>query len=96
MGETQVVLIGTLTKSDALIKRDGFNYQGYGQGFRAGISQYGKYEPFFDYILAYPINLAGSGTAKKWAKREEVKAMHPFPAADCCRMIDGVLVVKIS
>ena len=29
-------------------------------------------------------------------QRDDVQAMPAFPAQDCCQMIDGTLVVKLS
>ena len=35
-------------------------------------------------------------SARRLPQLEEVAAMHPFPAADSVKMVDGVLVVKLS
>ena len=47
-------------------------------------------------IMGYPCNLVSYYEAETIAESEEGRAMPAFPAQGSCRMIDGVLAVKLS
>ena len=98
VGETPVVLVGTLMDSSLSQFRDGLRELSSGTGLTSNFSvtYHSTYHWYFDQILAYPINLLGQWEATQWAAREDVAQMAAFPAADACRMLDGVLVVKLS
>lgn len=95
IGQTPVVFVGLFSDSQlSQGDREYFDYTGTGLWSRFAISNETSLEEYFQLILNYPILLqADDGT---WSEREEVKAMSPFPASDSCRMIDGVIVVKLS
>ena len=46
--------------------------------------------------MGYPFNLVDAFTLGQLAERDDVQAMPAFPAEDCCRMLDGTLVIKLS
>ena len=47
-------------------------------------------------MLGYPVRMVDAYTLGQLEKRDDVQAMPAFPAQDCCQMIDGTLVVKLS
>ena len=47
-------------------------------------------------VLGYPFSLVDAYTLGQLEQRDDVQAMPAFPAQDCCQMIDGTLVVKLS
>lgn len=53
-------------------------------------------EQYFEGLLGYPINCVGAETVRSLSRLDEVRAMPAFPDQDSLRMVDGVLVVKMS
>ena len=96
-GETTVVFEGNLYDSPAAAVRPGFDQiRGRALGYHTSVTYYRTFYFYCDQILGYPLNIGGQSLRNELAEREEVAAMPAFPAAGCCRMIDGVLVVKVS
>lgn len=97
-GETPVVLVGSLAESRVSMPREGLRElsSGTGLAWTYSVTYDLTYRWYFDRILAYPINLLGSGDAQEWARRSEVAEMPAFPDAGSCRMVDGVVVVRLS
>ena len=46
--------------------------------------------------MGYPFNFVSAYELEQYKAREDIQAMPAFPAAGCCQLIDGVLVVKLS
>ena len=95
-GYTPVAIVGNLSDSRLSMERPGFEH----------LSMYGSNSYAVTYtetntwylwqVLGYPVNLVDFDTHRKLALREDVRAIPAFPDRDCCRMIDGVLVVRIG
>lgn len=95
-GYTPVAVVGNLSDSYLGMERPGFEH----------LSSYGSNPYAITYLetstwylwqmLGYPVNLVDSATQHELALREDVRAIPSFPDRDCCRMIDGVLVVRIG
>lgn len=95
-GYTPVAVVGNLSDSYLGMERPGFEH----------LSSYGSNPYAITYletstwylwqVLGYPVNLVDSATQHELALREDVRAIPSFPDRDCCRMIDGVLVVRIG
>ena len=96
LNKTPVAFIGDLSYSDIYHQRDGFKYDCTGIGDVYSLTYYGTYEKYFDYVLNYPLCLVSEKEAREISKLSEVEKMGDFPARDSVRMIDGVLVVKLS
>ena len=96
MGETPVVIVGTLMESDLAKKRPGLKLPGTGLNSVFSVTDTTTYLEYFNNFLSYPINLENASTSAQWAQKEEVQDMPDFPAAGSCQFIDGTLVVKFS
>lgn len=94
-GETIVVFIGNLNNRKNAIHKDGFNYDSLGMQDGFLITYGGTYEEYFEYYLSYPI-IVDNGKIYELSKNPVVKGMGVFPAEDSVRMIEGVMVVKLS
>lgn len=96
-GETQVVLLGNLNDSSLAMERNGFaEICGIGAYSNFGTTYDSAYHWYFGYILGYPIQIADGSLAAEYTQRQDVQEMGAFPATDCCKMIEDVLVVKLS
>ena len=97
-GATPVVLLGSLEDSPLAMTRDGFEHL---EDFDAAESRFsadGVEENtwYMWEIMGYPCNLVSYYEAEMIAESEEGQAMPVFPAQGSCRMLDGVMVVKLS
>lgn len=94
--ETPVAFIGYLLYSDIYRRNDGFNYECTGISDVYSLTYYGTYEKYFEYVLNYPLNLVTEKKARELSELKEVEEMGDFPSKDSMKMIDGILVVKLS
>ena len=96
-GETVVLLVGTLHNSDLVGNRPGYEeLTGRNINDPFSLTYYRTYYFYCAHILGYPLNLGEERLARNYAERPEVAAMPAFPAEGCCRMVDGMLIVKLS
>ena len=65
------------------------------EDFNTSITYYETYQMYFQNILGYPIQLVPEEKMQMIAETETVQQMSKFPAADCCKMVEDVLVVKL-
>lgn len=98
VGETPVALMGSLEDSVLAVSKQGFEHL---ERFDAARNRYAPvtaedYTWYLWDVLGYPCNLVSYFESEQMARREDVRAMPAFPAQGCCRMVDGVLVVKLS
>ena len=94
--ETPVAFIGYLLYSDIYRRNDGFNYECTGISDVYSLTYYGTYEKYFEYVLNYPLNLVPEKKARELSELKEVEEMGDFPSRGSMKMIDGILVVKLS
>jgi len=95
-GYTPVAIVGNLSDSRMSMERPGFEHLApYGANNYA-VTYMETNTWYLWQVLGYPANLADFDTHRELAMREDVRAIPAFPARDCCRMIDGVLVVRIG
>lgn len=97
-GSTPVALLGSLEASPLAAAREGFEHL---EEFDAASDRFaadGVEENtwYMWEIMGYPCNLVSYYEAETIAESEEGRAMPAFPAQGSCRMIDGVLAVKLS
>lgn len=96
VGETRVAIVGYLQKSVVSNKRESFDYEAIGLENNFSITYYLNYSQYFKNYLAYPINLVSEEEMKELYFKDEVKEMNVFPYKDCIKMVDDVLVIKLS
>ena len=46
--------------------------------------------------MGYPVKVLNEDKSKEFAEKEEVKNMEPFPSKESCKIVDNVLVIKLS
>ena len=96
-GETPVLFLGELRDSVLFHDRRGFeelNGIGLHQQFSTTYSS--TFFHFFNAVLSYRINWMDTANAESYAGLPEVQAMPAYPARGSCRIVDGVLIVKLS
>ena len=96
LGVTPVAVIGTFEYSPLRVTREGFPAVGIGLKSEFAVTYPDTFSNYFRYIMDYPINLIKADACEALAETEEIKQMPLFPAKGSCRMIDGVMVVKLG
>ena len=98
--QTPVVIIGSLEDSVFSMERSIFDStinQGVGLNSNFSVGSYSNFYAYFNRILAYPINMVTDiDQIDEWEQRVEVKGMPAFPAEGSCKIIENVLVIKLS
>lgn len=98
LGNTPVALVGSIEDSDVSAVHEGFeklDVLDVARNNYAAVDDEGNTWYMWE-IMGYPFNLVDAFTLGQLAARNDVQAMPAFPAEDCCRMIDGTLVIKLS
>ena len=97
-GETPAAIIGTLDDSVFSITHDGFEtltVLDAAQNNFAPTSDDGNLWYMWE-VMGYPFNFVSTYELEQLKLRDDVQAQPAFPAAGCCQLIDGVLVIKLS
>ena len=99
-GSTPVAMIGTMYNSPLAMERPGFEHLA-GKDVAMNNNYYATsmeefYPWYFWQILGYPFNLVGEFERAQIANEPDVRAQPVFPADGCCRIRDGVLVIKLG
>ena len=97
-GETPVALVGSIEDSELSVVHEGFEKLG---ALDAAANNFAATDDtgniwYTCEVLGYPFSLVDAYTLGQLEQRDDVQAMPAFPAQDCCQMIDGTLVVKLS
>lgn len=95
MGVTPVAFVGNLDDVGTSSRRVGYESIRGMEDFNTSITYYETYQMYFQNILGYPIQLVPEEKMQMIAETETVQQMSKFPAADCCKMVEDVLVVKL-
>ena len=98
LGNTPVALVGSIEDSDVSAVHEGFeklDALDVARNNYAAVDDEGNTWYMWE-VMGYPFNLVDAFTLGQLAARDDVQAMPAFPAEDCCRMIDGTLVIKLS
>ena len=99
-GETPVLVLGNFETSSLFAQREGFGEFASGVGLdrQSAVTYSVTFEQFFSSVLSYRINWVDMGSADAYARAglPEVQAMPVYPARGSCRIVDGVLVVKLA
>ena len=95
-GETECAFIGILDEGPLNQHRAGFNYNTGGLWYNFNTSYPDTYPVYMNYYLDYPMTFVSSEKRTALQNSPEVQNMPFFPAKDSVKMVDGVLVVKLS
>lgn len=96
VGVTEVAIVGNLQNSTISTKRPAFDYESVGLEPNFSATYYRSYDQYFKNYLSYPLNLLPEEKMKEISQKEEVKEMNIFPYKDYAKIIDDVLVIKLS
>ena len=95
-GETPVVLVGGHTRTILNTRRKGFDYRPAGLTQSLAATYYDTMKNYFHYYLGNPVNFGDGDIQWQVAHMEEMYQMPLYPAPGSVRMIDGIMVVKLS
>lgn len=98
-GKTKVVLLGDINYSTISSKKNSLDTLSVSReslGMNYSVTYYGAYDNYFRYILGYNVNLAPQNLADLYIDNREVLNMPAFPVEGFCKMVDDVLLVKLS
>jgi len=96
INKTPVVFIGYLSNGPLSLEKKDLDYKSVGQSATYSLTYYLNYEQFLNYYMGYPVKVLKEEKAMEFAEKEEIKKMKPFPSKESCKIVDGVLVVKLS
>lgn len=96
VGTTKVAIIGNLQNSTISKYRKAFDYESVGLESNFSVTYYRSYDQYFRNYLSYPINLLSEEEAKVLSQKEEVKEMNVFPYKDYAKIVDDILIIKLS
>ena len=98
-GKTPVMILGHIDDCPAAYHEEGFDiaYDPFvGSTHNHAISYYQTYLNYFHYVMGYSVNLVPLSEAVKHIDDPEIKAMPIYPSLGAVKMINGVLVVRLS
>lgn len=97
-GFTPVAIIGTPEESVFSVQRKGFEHLSALDAAKANYAVTSEDQMIWYCweILGYPSNFVSTYELEQLKAHEAVKPMPAFPAEGCCKMIDGVLVIRIN
>lgn len=95
-GETESVIIGILSYGPLNKRRAGFDYDSTGLWFNFSTTYHETYESYMNYYLGYPVNFVSEDKRMAMRALPEVENMPVFPAEGSIKMIDDVMVIKLS
>ena len=95
-GQTDVAFVGLLYGSPLSKERDGFVHVATGLWHNFSTTYYETYEVYLSYYLGYPAHCVSLERIQEYEQMEQVIAMPSFPAAGSVRMVEDVLVIKLS
>jgi len=98
VGKTKVAIIGQLNDSKLVyIRKYSVDYgRATGMAAHFSPSYHQTYISYFVEYLGYPINILSEEESNKLKENEEVKKMKSFPSSDSCKIIDGIMIIKLS
>lgn len=93
LGETTVYFLGApkIPEQEAFAEYS----RVIGAAHSCTISEVVYYQPYFDYILQYPIRIGGEETYERIQAQLHAEELEPFPAQNSIAWVDDVLVVKM-
>lgn len=95
-GETEVLFVGNIQKSNIYKQREGFYDGGTGMNTDLPTTYDGPLISYINYVLGYNMNIVALYNVNDIKENKEIMSMPPFPNKDSIKMIDGVVVVKLS
>lgn len=92
---TPVAMHGNL--GTAMVYREGYgNYNAVGMWTNSAITYPDTLVPFMEQVMAYPIRWVSDETTARLQANGYFDSMPAYPVPGYCRMVDGVLLVKLD
>lgn len=98
-GVTPVAVLGSVNHSFIQRQTDDFPlYEHvFGMGYTTDVTYSTTFEQYCRFILGHPVNqIQDNGQLSALAQSEAVQAMPVFPHEGYCRMVDGVMVIRLE
>ena len=97
-GETPVLILGRMEENPANRENEHYSVtDDVGVGTRVlVVSYYGTYFNFFNYLMSYPVNLVPLSEVENYLHIPAIQEMPIYPAEGSVKMINDVLVVRLS
>ena len=95
-GQTRVAFVGLLLDGPLAYGSPGFCYTNTGMNHSFNVSYHDTYETYLSYYLGYPVDCVDSDEIVEFEHMDAVTEMTLFPAEGSIRMVDDVLVIKMS
>ena len=98
VGKTPVLILGSIDENPMVLAEDGLEIvsDSFSEVHHYTVSYYQTYINFFSYITGYSINLVPLNDVANYLDDPEIKEMQIYPANGSVRMINGVLVIRLS
>ena len=96
LGETPIVLVGSTVQSPLNTQREGFDYSSTGLWNSLTPTYYPIPQAYVQYYLGYPAVFGDGEVQWRVSVSQEMLEMPVFPEPGSVRMIDGIMVVKLS
>ena len=99
VGETPVLILGHIDENPVSYEVQQFSVTNdpmVGTDHHLAISYYLTYNRYFKYVMGYPINLIPLSEIEEYLNDQTIQAMPIYPAEGSLKMVDGVLVVRLS
>ncbi len=98
-GRTPILILGHVDENPEAYRSEGLRIADdpwVGTNHSLAVSYYGTYEHMFRYILNYPVNMVPLGEVAGYLDDPGIRAMPVYPERGSVRMVDGVLVIRLS
>ena len=97
VGKTKVLFAGRLENSNLTNRNYFYDYKGTGLESSFSVTYPYTYDKFINNVMSYPMDIVTDETLiEEYQNKEEVLEMEAFPSKESLKMIDGMLIVKLS
>lgn len=94
--KTPIVFIGYLSDGPLSFEKSDLDYESVGLQGKYSLTYYLNYKQFLNNYMGYPVKVLSEDKSKEFSEKEEVKNMKPFPSKESYKIVDNVLVIKLS
>ena len=95
-GKTPIAFIGCMQDSSLFTPYEDMNYDAVGIIESSALTYYQTYDKYFNDQLNYNLNILDEDESRKLSTNPNIKEMPYFPNKDAVKIVDGILIVKVS
>ncbi len=99
VGETPVLILGLVDENPSDYENKSFAFANdplVGTSHHLAVSYYGTYQPFFNYVVGYPIKLIPLSEVNDYLNNPDIQSMPIYPAEGSLKMVNDVMVIRLS